>query len=806
VESRGSTLGGTPELALAGRPHYVGARISRLEDDRPVTGRASYVADIALAGAAEMAVVRSISAHAEIERVDVEAARSAPGVVAVITAADLADVRPFPDFFPYAKPVRHFPLARDKVRYVGAPIAAVVAENRYLAEDAAELVQVEYGELPAVGSIRAALAEGAPRLFDDWPDNKMVDLPEGPMASEVDAIMSGFQVVRGEYTIHRHTGVPMETRGSLARFEDGRLTLWSTAQLPHVTRTSLSYVLPLVERDIRVIAPDVGGGFGVKQHCYPEEVLVSWLAMRLGRPVRWIEDRAEHLVATVHARDEIIEIEGAVRDDGTIAALRCRVYHDVGTGEVFYGGFAPGLTTTGHMSGPYRIDKLAVSFAAVATNKTPAGSFRGYGVPEAVFALERFIDRAAREVGADPLEARRRMLLSDDDLPWKTPEGALLDSGSFREAYDRAIELGREAAAKARDRFAPDPDARVGLGIATYREGTVPTHFGASGNWTAQESAYVRVDPDGSVTVSSGGTSQGQGTVSLLATVVADTLGVPIETIGVVLGDTDRCPYGLGAWGSRLAVCGGGAALKAATRVRQKAMRIAAHLLEASSDDLEALDGQIRVRGTDRAVTLAEVSTVANIRTFQLPSDEEPGLESTAFYEPPRLQHVPDAAGKINACAAWANATHAAVVKVDVETGRVDILDYVVAHDCGPMINPVIVDGQIVGGVIHGIGGAMYEDLPYSKEGQPLAVSFMDYLLPTAAESPAIALEHFESPSPALPLGAKGVGEGGTCGPLGAIGNAIADALDELGVDVVSSPFSPAAIRALVRSAGSPGL
>lgn len=763
------------------------------------------MADLSLAGTVEIAVVRSISAHAEIAEIDVEAARSVPGVLAVVTAADLTDVRPFPDFFPYAKPVRHFPLARSKVRYVGTPVAAVVAENRYLAEDAAELVRVEYRELPAVSSIRAALAEGAPRLFDDWSDNRMVDVPEGPTASEVEAILKRSRVVRGTYRIHRHTGVPMETRGSLARFEDGRLTLWTTAQLPHVTRTSLSYVLPLPERDIRVVAPEVGGGFGVKQHCYPEEVLVSWLAMRLGRPVRWIEDRGEHLVATVHARDEIIEIEGAVEDDGTISALRCRVYHDVGSGEVFYGGFAPGLTTTGHMSGPYRIDKLVVSFAAVATNKTPAGSFRGYGVPEAVFALERFIDRAAREVGADPLEARRRMLLSDADLPWTTPEGAFLDSGSFQVAYEKAVDLGRQAAAGARRRLAGDPVARVGLGIATYREGTVPTHFGASGNWTAQESAFVRVDPDGSVTVSSGGTSQGQGTVSLLATVVADTLGVPIESIAVVLGDTDRCPYGLGAWGSRLAVCAGGAALRAAGRVREKATRIAAHLLEASPDDLEAVDGQIRVRGTDRAVSLGEVSTVANIRTFQLPSGEEPGLESTAFYEPPRIQHVPDATGRINACAAWANATHAAVVKVDVETGRVDILDYVVAHDCGPMINPVIVDGQIVGGVIHGIGGAMYEDLPYSEGGQPLAVSFMDYLLPTAAESPAIALEHFESPSPVLPLGVKGVGEGGTCGPLAAIGNAIADALVEFGVDVVSSPFSPAAVRALVRGADSQG-
>jgi carbon-monoxide dehydrogenase large subunit len=748
-----------------------------------------------------MAVVRSTIAHAEVAGIDTSVAASMPGVLAVVTAADLVDVQPFPDNFPYAGAVRHFALARDRVRYVGAPVAAVVAENRYQAEDAAEMVQVDYRDLPAVASIPDALRDRAPRLFDDWADNRMVDVPPGPTAAEVEAALGRGRVVKRTYTVGRHTGIPLETRGSLAQFKDGRLTLWTTAQLPHVTRTTLSSVLPLAERDIRVIAPDVGGGFGVKQHCYPEEVLVSWLAMRLGRPVRWIEDRAEHLVASIHARDEIIEVEGAVEDDGTISALRARVFHDLGSAEVYYAGFAPGFATTGHMSGPYRIDNLTTTLTSVVTNKTPAGSYRGYGAPEAIFALERFVDTAAREVGADPVETRRAMLITDEELPRTTPEGAVLDSGSFVPAFDKAVEFGQASLAAARDRFRDDTAKRIGLGFATYREGTTPTHFGASGKWTSQESALIRIDPDGGVLVSSGATTQGQGTVSLLATVAADALGVPIESIRVLLGDTDQCPYGLGGWGSRMAVTGSGAILKAATRVREKVLRVAAHLLEASTDDLEMSEGLVRVVGTDRSVTVADVSAAANMQTFKLPPGEEPGLEATAFYEPPGLQHFPGEDGKINACVAWANSTHAAVVAVDVETGVVEIVDYIVVHDCGPRINPVIVDGQIVGGVAQGIGGAMFENLAYSEEGQPLAVSFMDYLVPTAVEMPAVALDHFDSPSPTLPLGVKGVGEGGTCGPMAALGNAITDALQEFGVDVVATPFSPAVVRALIRDA-----
>ncbi len=801
-----TTLGGAPELTLAGPPRAIGATVTRSVDDGPLSGRATYVGDLRLPGMVELALVRSPLAHARVTGIHAERARAAAGVLAVVTGSDLTDVRPFPDFFPYAQPVRTFPLARDLVRYVGSPVAAVVAADRYAAEDAAELVEVDYEELPAVASVEAALADGAPRLYEDWPDNRMMAAPEGGLSQEVTDILAGAAtVVRGRYAIHRHTGVPMETRACLAEWRDGRLTLWTTCQLPHVTRTSLTFALPsLSERDIRVVAPAVGGGFGVKQHIYPEEVLAAWSAMRLGRPVRWIEDRTEHLVATVHARDEVIDIEGAIRADGTIEALRAHVYHDLGSGEVFYAGFAPGLTTGGHMTGPYRIDKAAVAVTGAVTNKTPAGSFRGYGVPEAVFALERFIERAARAVGADPVEARRKMLLTDADLPYTAPTGAVMDSGSFAAAYERALHQGREAAAGWRERLANQPNVRVGMGAVPYREGTAPTHFGASGYWASQECASVRVEPDGSVVVSSGATTQGQGVETLLATVTADALGIAHGDVRVIMGDTDRCPYGMGAWGSRNAVFASGAVLKACATVRDKAMRIAAHALEADASDLVAAEGRVAVRGTDRGLTYAEIGTLANVRTMNLPADVDPGLEATAFYDAPNLQHVPDEMGRINAAAAWANAAHAAVIGVDLETGELTILDYFVAHDCGPILNPPIVDGQVIGGVAHGIGGAMYEDLAYTPEGQPMAVSFMDYLIPSATEIPRMTLSHFESPSPVLPLGVKGVGEGGTCGPLGALGNAIADALSEFGVDVVRSPFTPATIRSMIEGASAP--
>ena len=791
------------DLRLAGRPAYFGAKVARVEDDRLLTGRSSFVADIRLPDMVEMAVVRSLFAHATID-VNVDAALAADGVIDAVSASDLTDVGEYPDFITYMQPVKATVLARDKVRYVGAPIAAVVGEDRYAAEDGVELVEVEYGELPAVTTRDTALADGAPKLFDHWPDNRIVN---SPLALEdVEEVFRTHRVVRGNYATHRHSGVPMETRGCAAEYRHGRLTLWTATQSPHIVRTTLSYLLPIAERDIRVVAPDVGGGFGTKTHIYPEEVLVCWLAMRLSRPVRWIEDRTEHLVATNHAREHTLELEAAVNDDGTIAAVRCHLLHDVGSAEIFMPGICPTFVAGGHVAGAYRIPLAQNSYTQYVTNKTPSGAYRGFGAPEAYFAVERLVEKIAREVGVDAIELRRKMLLDDGDLPYTTATGGIIDSGSFRRSFERAIELGRKAEARRRTEHGDEEGSRIGFGIATYLEGTTPTYFGTTGHWTSHDSATIRIEPDGSAVVSVGVTTTGQGTTTMAAVLTADALGIPIESVRVEIGDTDSCPYGLGGWGSRSTVAGGGAILKAAGQVRDKVLRIAGHLLETDPADLEIEGGRVHVAGSpDRSVSIGDVGTAAWVRTVDLPRDEDPGLEVTATYDPPLLEHVADERGRMNGAAVWANATHAAVVKVDLQTGVVDILDYVVVHDCGPVLNPPILEGQVHGGVAQEIGGVLYEHFPYTEEGQPLATTFMDYLIPSATEVPDIVVEHFESPSPNMPLGLKGAGEGGCLGPPAALSNAICNALEEFDVDITELPLTPTVILSKIRAGRGDG-
>ena len=784
------------------RPRYVGARGPRREDDALLRGGGSYVGDLVLPDMAELVIVRSTEPHARLSHVRVDRARSAEGVLAAVVADDLDGVKPFPNFVAYAQTVGHLPLAHERVRYVGAPVVALVAEDRYLGEDAAELVEIDYERLPAVTTFDAALAVDAQRLYDDWPDNRIVEfLAERPTVTT--ALASG-RTVRQRYVVGRHTGMPIECRAYVADYRAGRLTLWSNTQTPHMSRTTLAQLLALSEGDIRIVTPDIGGGFGVKQGTYPEEVLVCWLAMRLGRPVRYLEDRFEHLTSTAHARDEALEIEAAVDEDGTIRALRTHIFQDVGSGESWPAGFCPSFVTAGHMSGPYRIPDADASITCVVSNKTPGGAYRGYGVPEAVFAHERLVEKIAREVGVDSVELRRRMLLRADEFPHKTPEGGVLGSGSYLEAFNRVVELAQRSLERHREALGSDhPRLRIGVGYAAYREGTTPTHFSVSGLWTAYDAAHIGIDADGTVIVSAGVTAQGQGTETFLATVTADALGVDRDSVRVVIGDTDRCPYGLGAWGSRGAVVGAGAILKAAGIVREKMLRIAEHRLEAAFEDLEIDCGRIQVKGNPvHGISLADVATSANIRTFELPPDMDPGLEATATYDPPGLEHWPNEDGTINAAVAWANAAQAAIVSVDIETGFVEILDFMVVHDCGPLVNPTIVDGQVIGGVAQGIGGALYEHLPYSPDGQPEAVTFMDYLCPSATEVPRITVEHMESPSPTLPLGIKGAGEGGTCGPLAVIANAVENALVEYGVEIVQVPIVPAALRDLIARAG----
>jgi aerobic carbon-monoxide dehydrogenase large subunit len=787
------------------RPTYIGARIPRVEDDRLLAGQARYLADIRRPGTVEVALIRSPLAHARIERIQTDAASAAPGVLRVVTASDLAGVSPVPDFFDWARPVRTFPLCRDVVRYVGAPVAAVVADDRYLAEDAAELVEVDYESLPVVESIDGALAEGAPTLFADWPDNVMVDAP-GTDEQVKGVFACAHRVVSGRYVTQRYSAVPMETRGTLARWEDGRLTVWTTTQFPHICRTLLAHVLSVPESDIRVVAPDIGGGFGCKAEIYPEDFLVCWLARDLGRPVRYIEDRAEHMVATGQARDMVIDVAAAVDADGRVEAVRGTVDQDLGSEELYPPGFCMAFVAMGSLTGPYHIPHQNVRVRGIVTNKTPAGAYRGFGIPEAVFAMERLMDKIATETGISRIEVRRRNLITPGDLPYATAAGSVLDSGSHRAAFERVIEMGQAALAEVKASHGDRANTRLGLGVINYVEGVNPTYFNTTGNWTANEACTLRVEPDGTVTVAGGVLTMGQGVNTMAATLAAESLGMPIERIRVAFGDTDTNPYGLGAWGSRSTGAFGGALVKAAAQIREKAAAIAAHLLEAAPADMVFAAGRIHVAGSEEyGVTWADVARTATVRTLDLPPGMDPGLDATATYQPANLDHVPRPDGRMNASATYTNASHAAVVAVDIETGVVEVLRYLVTHDCGTVINPTIVDGQIHGGVAQGIGGALYEHNVYGPEGTPLATTFMDYLLPTATEIPPIVVEHFESPAPGSAFGAKGAGEAGLIGPAPAIAAAVEDALCEFGVtDLSETPLRPSAVMSAIRRRHGP--
>ncbi len=788
------------------RPNAIGARRPRVEDDRLLAGRGRFVADVQLPGAVEIAVVRSQMAHARF-RVDVSAALRAPGVVTAVAADDLTGAAPIPDFFPHARPVEEFPLQRERARYVGAPLAAVVAEDRYLAEDAAELVEIQYEELPAAATPAQALADGAAPLFDTWPDNRLVHSPATRDPDVERAFGDAWRVVGGTFAIGRQAPIPMESRGCVALFEDGRLTLWTSTQIPHILRSLIPMVLGVRERDVRVISPDVGGGFGAKAEVYPEEFLVCWLAMHRadGRPVRFVEDRVEHMVSTGQARDTVVEMEAAIDRRGRILALRGRVTQDAGSGEIYPCGFNPAFVVRGALTQGYAIPLQQVGVTCVATNKTPSGAYRGFGNPEAQFAIERLIDRCAAAAGVDPIDLRRGMLLQPDDLPHETPTGAVIDSGSHLEAFDRALDLGRRSAERWRVRLAADPRRRVGLGVSAFVEGTTPSYFGDSGNWAGHESASVRFDPDGSLTVSAGVMSAGQGTQTMLATVAGDLLRVPPEAVRVSLGDTDAAPYGLGSWGSRSTAMASGALVKAADEVRTKALRIAAHLLEAHPDDVTVDDHGFHAAGVpDRNVGWRDVATAALVRTLELPPGEEPGLEARATHDLEGVDHRPRADGRMNGCASYTNGAVAAVVAVDVETGTVEILDYAVVHDCGTLINPVIVEGQIHGGAAQGIGGAVLERIAYGDGGQPLTTTFMDYLIPTATDVPPMYVEHIESPAPNTPLGIKGSGEAGTIGPAASLASAIDNALAGMGVaPIASTPITAATVWRSIRDASS---
>ncbi|MGH2585786.1 MAG: glyceraldehyde dehydrogenase subunit alpha, partial [Dehalococcoidia bacterium] len=751
-------------------PKLVGARVKRREDPRLITGNATYVDDLQLVRMLYLTVVRSEMAHARITTIDVSRATSMPGVVAVLTAKDVAQFVPTLPTVPATPDMKTPPhplLQNDKARYVGDPIAVVIAEDRYQAADAADAVEVTYDELPAVVDLEKAIEPGAAAIHDEVEQNTAYfwTLQSGDIEQ---AFKDAAVVVKQKMASQRLMGTPLETRAVVAEYRPGQeeLTLWSSTQIPHLLKVNLAVLLGMPENHVRVIAPEVGGGFGVKLDVYAEELLCAIAARQLGRPVKWVETRSENFQATVQGRGQLAEYEVAADADGRITGLRARILADMGGYLSLFTAAVP--TFSGLMlPGPYDITNLDAQILGVYTNKTPTGAYRGAGRPEATYYIERMMDLLAAELTIDPVEVRRRNFIAKEKFPYTTATGLVYDSGDYDITTNKLVEmldydeLRREQARKR------EQGIQMGIGISTWVEicGMGPSAAFPAGGW---EYGAVRIERTGKVIVSTGASPHGQGQETSFAQIVADEFSVPIEDITVLHGDTAMVPNGVGTFGSRATVVGGAAIIRAATQVKEKMKRFAAHAMDASEDDLEFANGRIGVRGSpDRAVAFAEVAAAA-YNAVSLPPDTEPGLEASSFFEPPNFTYP--------------FGTHAAVVEVDKETGQVKLTRYIAVDDCGTVINPLLVEGQVHGGLAQGIAQALTEEVVHDENGQVLSGTLMDYALPTADLFPRFETANTVTTTPVNPLGAKGIGEAGTIASSPTIVSAVMDALAPFGV------------------------
>lgn len=773
-----------------------GAPVKRNEDARLLAGRAQFVDDVRLPGMLHAAFVRSPHAHARIVAIDVARARAREGVVAVYTAADLGDCwRPGPVIVP-PPPVEgavfnartQVPLARDRARHVGEPVALVVATSRYLAEDAAAEVVVDWDPLPVAAELEQAVAPGAPRVHDDLPDNvaARVRQTKGDYAA---AAKRAHRVIRRRFAYDHGCAQPMETRGVVAQWDAvaERLAVWDTTQAPIAIRNGLAAMLGLSERQVRVVAPFIGGGFGPKiMLFYPDEVLIPWAALKLGRPVKWIEDRAEHFFATTHERGQVHDAEIALDADGRILGVKDVFLHDTGAYDPY--GLTVPINSQCTLLGPYVVPSYDSTFTAVFTHKPIVTPYRGAGRQHGVFVIERLLDVAARELGLDRAEIRRRNLIPKDAFPYDneivyqdfTRLG--YDSGDYAPLLDKALDMvGYERFVRAEQPQRRAEGRHVGIGVVCYVEGTGIGPY---------EGAKVQVQASGKVSLLTGIGTQGQGHFTSFAQLVADQLGVAVADVEVITGDTDQFYWGAGTFASRGAVVAGNAVNEAALAVRKKILRVAAEHFECAEADLELAEGAVSIAGVPgRSIRLGELAVHANPMRGAVAPGTEPGLEATRYFGP-----------KSGATAAG---VHAMIVEVDPQTMTPSIRKYVVVHDCGTVINPKIVEGQVLGGVAQGIGNAFYEQLAFDAEGQLLNATLADYLLPTALEVPRIELGHTVTPSPLNPLGIKGVGEAGAI-PVGALfAQALEDALElpARGSELNEIPLSPCRLWEL---AGSP--
>jgi carbon-monoxide dehydrogenase large subunit len=772
----------------------IGARARRKEDPRLLTGRGRYVDDIQLPGTVCMAVLRSLHAHARLAAIRTERAAAAEGILAVLTARDVAGhIGPLPspaEAVPVPAAVREAGttlvrghrrevLAGEVVRHVGEPIAVVVAADPYRAAAALEEIEVEYESLPVLITVRDALAPGAPRLHPDWPDN--VAARVRVRRGEVDEPLRSAPVrVREAFHVGRHTGMPIETRGAVARYDGARsrLDVWTSGQSAHRQREVICGALGLAREQVHVQVPDVGGAFGQKGASYPEEILVAYLACRLGRPVKWIEGRREHFLGSTHSRDQWHEVEVAATRDGRLLAIRDSLLIDAGAFNPR--GIVLPYNTVAHLLGPYRVERFDLEAVSVVTNKVPLSPTRGSGRPEATFVMSRILDLVAQATGLDPAEVRLRNLVGPSEMPYSVGmlyrDGVPLvyDGGDYPEALRRALALIDYDAFRAEQAALRARGVHRGVGLASFIEGT---GFGA-GEW-----ARVRVEPSGRVVVASGATSQGQSHETTLAQICASALGVPLESVHVEGGDTDAIAVGEGTFASRTIVAAGNAVAGAAGQVREEALALAGARLGVPASSLELREGAVHYRaGGAAGLTLAGLGRGAPDGR----GAPAPRLEATHHFTPDTVT--------------FSYGAHAALVEVDAETGVVRLLRYVAVDDCGPPVNPAVVEGQIQGGIAQGIGGALYEELVYDDAGQLLTGSFMDYRPPAADEVPEPVLEQMVTPSPRNPLGVRGVGEGGAIAPIAAIAGAVEDALQPLGVRILETPLTPARLFRLLQA------
>jgi carbon-monoxide dehydrogenase large subunit len=777
-------MSATEAPPVAGNGH-VGRSLRRKEDPRLIRGQASYVDDINLTGQLWAAWVRSPEAHAKIVSIDTSAAKARDGVVAVYTNEDLDMEAGLPmAWVPPGVDVNtpdHWVLAKGEVKHVGDPVALVIGNDRYTVVDAAEDVIVEYDPLPVVTDPEAALEDGSPLVHAQFGTNKVCEWSLG--GGDLEAGFAEADVIIERRVVnHRTAGAAIEPRAVLADFRADKLTVYSSTQVPHFLRLFLSIILGISEDRVRAVAPEVGGAFGSKLQIYAEEIGCAWASRKLGRPVKWVETRSEGMMVTHHGRDQIDKVRVGAKRDGTMTAFHATIIADLGAYQMLLTPMIPPLSAF-VMCGVYKTPAVHTDVINVMTNKFPTDAIRGAGRPEATHLIEVAMDQLAEELGIDPVEIRRRNFIPPFSEPHETPIGVAYDSGDYAKALDKLLEHIDPAQVRQEAEGLRAKGIYRGIGFCTYTEicGNAPSRIVGPGGFGLQgggwESAQVRVHATGSATVYTGSSPHGQGHETGFAQIVADRLGIDPQQVDVVHGDTATGPFGLDTYGSRTLAVGGEAMARAAAKVADKAKAIVAHQLEADPADIELRDGKFIVRGSpEKGMALGDVAGAAYVPE-NLPDGMEPGLDETAFYDPENF--------------VFPFGAHACVVDVDAETGKVEIVRYVAVDDCGPAINPMLIDGQVHGGITHGVGQALFEQVHYDEAGQLVTGSFVDYALPTAAELPSYETDRTETRSPVNSLGVKGVGEAGTIAGSATVTNAVIDALRPLGVTYMDMPLTP---------------